>query len=340
MQIKRTNLEYLKHSNIISVNKELDKLFKDFVYLPLIVESQNQLIVEKEKTNSIVFNISNLQNLAIGQMPASRLIFQIENKWNELKIATNPDKLNILYDLELLYNLLDQEESDQITYIQNASVKNSSLLLTIMFFLLLITLFLIMFALNYQKLELGKALNEKEKTLSYTRAISILAKNYFDSSQSLKPIFDKNSKPLIMVIDDNFTNLLIIQVILESLGAKVITANNGSEVFFKFSHQIIDMILIDCQTTVMDSFEVVRSFRDHNVLIPILAMSDTTTLEVQNKCHSFGMNDIISKPIEINILILLLKKSLDLGPSFNSSLISDQLASVQTGFAKPLDSFH
>ena len=123
-------------------------------------------------------------------------------------------------------------------------------------------------------------------------------------------IFSKENMPTILVVDDNETNLLMAQAILEKLGAKTLVATNGKEAIYENSNSKIDLILMDCQMPVMDGFTATRELRKQHVNIPILAMSAYTAHEDQENCINAGMNGFIPKPISIKLLSSELRKEL------------------------------
>ena len=134
---------------------------------------------------------------------------------------------------------------------------------------------------------------------------------FFEDHFLIKEIFDKSDRPTILIVDDDPANLLIIQALLERLGASVLKASNGNEAINEFPRALIDLVLMDCQMPVMDGYEATKIIRKHNPQVPILAIGASLTLEDQSKCLKVGMNGFISKPIEIENLIYNIKKFLN-----------------------------
>jgi signal transduction histidine kinase/CheY-like chemotaxis protein len=131
-----------------------------------------------------------------------------------------------------------------------------------------------------------------------------------DEHKNVSAIFDKENIPTILVVDDNPTNLLLAQEILDRLGAKSIGATNGAEAITEYSNGKVDLILMDCQMPVMDGYQASRELRKLGATIPIWAMTANTANEDQGKFHDAGMNGFINKPISINSLSIKLKKTL------------------------------
>jgi signal transduction histidine kinase/CheY-like chemotaxis protein/HPt (histidine-containing phosphotransfer) domain-containing protein len=151
---------------------------------------------------------------------------------------------------------------------------------------------------------------------------------YIDEHKALSPIFSKDNSPLVLVVDDNSTNLLMAQAMLERLGTRTITATNGKEAIYEYSVNKIELILMDCQMPVMDGFEATKELRKQKCGIPILAMTANTAYEDQNKCFDAGMNGFIPKPISLKLLTNELGKYLNKNQDIVSLEVIDNLETV------------
>ena len=109
--------------------------------------------------------------------------------------------------------------------------------------------------------------------------------------------------------EDNEINAEILQVLLESKGASCKIYPNGKELVDAFASVRpgdYDMILIDIQMPVMDGLEATRRIRSGaNPLgktIPIFAMTANAFLEDIQKSKEAGMDEHLSKPVDIKVL--------------------------------------
>lgn len=123
-----------------------------------------------------------------------------------------------------------------------------------------------------------------------------------EEHNEITPIFTEENIPNILVVDDNPTNLLMAQAMLERLGAKTISASNGKEAIYEYNKNKVDLILMDCQMPVMDGYQATRELRRQGAAIPIIAMTANTAYEDQDKCFNEGMNGFIAKPFSVENL--------------------------------------
>jgi CheY-like chemotaxis protein len=93
---------------------------------------------------------------------------------------------------------------------------------------------------------------------------------------------------------------------LESLGLKVKTANNGLEALELIENHPFDLILMDCQMPEMDGYQCTQRIRcnerPHLAGIPIVALTANAMTEDRDHCLAAGMNDYLSKPVTMQVL--------------------------------------
>lgn len=119
----------------------------------------------------------------------------------------------------------------------------------------------------------------------------------------------------ILLVEDNELNSEIAVTILEMAGAKVDVAQNGQIAVDKFCMngcRYYNAILMDVRMPVMDGLEATKTIRssgkDDSLTIPIIAMSANAFEEDINTSLKSGMNDHLSKPIDIKRLYSVLSK--------------------------------
>jgi PAS domain S-box-containing protein len=114
----------------------------------------------------------------------------------------------------------------------------------------------------------------------------------------------------VLVAEDSRVNRMLIRLLLERLGLRVTTAEDGKEALNKALNQPYDLIFMDIQMPNMDGYQVVETLRRKAVTIPIVALTAHTTDHDREKCIAAGCNDCLSKPINRKELIELLSKYL------------------------------
>lgn len=132
----------------------------------------------------------------------------------------------------------------------------------------------------------------------------------------------------IMVVDDIEVNRNLIEDMLSDSLFKIIKSPGGKDSINKINKNKIDLILLDIEMPIMDGWKTIEQYKKMKLKIPVLAMSAHEDAEFEAKCHQFGFNGIVSKPINRNELNNSLKKILEL-PDAKSAQVKKQL-SVKT----------
>ena len=118
---------------------------------------------------------------------------------------------------------------------------------------------------------------------------------------------DKFDVEKVLVVEDNRANQMFIKVLLDKFKIKFDMANNGKEAVEKFKNNKYDLILMDINMPIMDGIEatkLIRQYEKENNLKPtkIVAVTANAIEGDKAKFLAIGMDDYISKPIDINKL--------------------------------------
>jgi CheY-like chemotaxis protein len=128
-----------------------------------------------------------------------------------------------------------------------------------------------------------------------------------------KKIDIKNSN--ILLVEDNAVNQKIILLSLKNDVRNIDVANNGKEALDKFAKSKYDLILMDIQMPVMNGITATKKIREveisTNTRIPIIAITANALAGDREVCLAAGMNDYISKPFQIDVLIQKMKDLLE-----------------------------
>lgn len=116
------------------------------------------------------------------------------------------------------------------------------------------------------------------------------------------------NKLKILLVEDNILNQRVVTFSLKKYQHEVIIANNGLEAIEKFSTDNFDVILMDIMMPVMDGLEATVRIReieknqDISRSTPIIALTANTMDNDREKCISYGMNEFLAKPFDIEKL--------------------------------------
>ena len=119
--------------------------------------------------------------------------------------------------------------------------------------------------------------------------------------------------PLILVVEDNETNQEVITQQLQLLGYRSELAVDGQQGLERWRSGNFDLVLTDCHMPVMDGFEMVRAIRQieqesGRMVTPIIAITANALQGEAERCKVAGMDDYLSKPVELQRLSQMLKR--------------------------------
>lgn len=137
------------------------------------------------------------------------------------------------------------------------------------------------------------------------------------SAHFVKPVtFDddylehKLANKRILLVEDNPMNVLVTEKFLRRWKMKMDIAENGKIALDKTFQNYYDIVLMDLQMPVMDGYEASHQIRNSKNPVPIIALTASTLLHVQEKVFASGMNDYITKPFDPKELIRKLAKNM------------------------------
>ena len=117
----------------------------------------------------------------------------------------------------------------------------------------------------------------------------------------------------ILLVEDNELNMEIAEFVIQSEGASVVKAWNGQEAveaFEKSASGEFDVILMDVMMPVMNGYEATKMIRTMDrsdaKKIPIIAMTANAFVEDRIKSKEAGMNEHVSKPIDMKLLVKII----------------------------------
>ncbi|HEV2479266.1 MAG TPA: two-component regulator propeller domain-containing protein [Puia sp.] len=113
----------------------------------------------------------------------------------------------------------------------------------------------------------------------------------------------------ILVAEDVIFNRMVIENVLNKLGFSPVLVENGQEAVERIACQEFDLVFMDVQMPVMDGLSAAREIRRMKIKQPVIvAMTAEAQESDRQECLAAGMDDYLSKPVQLNKLIGLIKK--------------------------------
>lgn len=124
---------------------------------------------------------------------------------------------------------------------------------------------------------------------------------------SLKEVLNGKT---VLIADDDVRNIFSLTKTLEQHKMKIVSALDGKEAMQQLENNgEIDIVLMDMMMPEMDGYETIRQIRQvpRYRHLPILAVTAKTMIGDREKCIRAGASDYISKPVDIDQLVSLLR---------------------------------
>ncbi|WP_370033497.1 HAMP domain-containing protein [Qipengyuania mesophila] len=118
----------------------------------------------------------------------------------------------------------------------------------------------------------------------------------------------------ILIVDDDIRNIFSLASVLESRGASVVYAERGADgIEMLRAKSSIDAALIDIMMPEMDGYETMQRIRQDDDLAgtPLIAVTAKAMRGDRLKCLEAGADDYISKPVDIELLMAVLRVAFD-----------------------------
>jgi len=118
----------------------------------------------------------------------------------------------------------------------------------------------------------------------------------------------------VLLVEDNPVNTYAAELMLAHLGCEVTTKSNGKEAVEAVFKTPFDVVLMDCWMPEMDGFaatlEIRRREREYGTArpLPIIALTAHAMKEDRERCLASGMDDYLSKPIDLARLSTILQR--------------------------------
>ena len=177
---------------------------------------------------------------------------------------------------------------------------------------------------------------EGKGTTFYIEIPVEVAEKSEETSQTASTDIPINTNAKILVVDDHPVNLLFMRKVLKKLGfSDADEACSGKEAIELTEKNKYDLIFMDCQMPEIDGFEASTIIREREELIgdiKIIAVTADAMKGAREKCLDAGMNDYISKPVDIEKLKAILGEWIpgDENATPQISAIVEEIATAQS----------
>ncbi|HXF33549.1 MAG TPA: response regulator, partial [Candidatus Acidoferrales bacterium] len=114
----------------------------------------------------------------------------------------------------------------------------------------------------------------------------------------------------ILIVDDDVRNIFALKSVLEDYKMEVLTAESGAQAIDLLDHgPAIDIVLMDIMMPEMDGYETIRRIRAQSrfTTLPIIALTAKAMKGDRETCLAAGASEYISKPVDTDQLISLIR---------------------------------
>ena len=114
-----------------------------------------------------------------------------------------------------------------------------------------------------------------------------------------------SNPPMILVVDDSTTNVVLLEAILDEKGYRIETALNAKEAYSIIAKQSPDLILLDLLMPKISGFDFLAQIRNNESTknTPVIVVSALTDEENISRIMEMGAIDFVKKPIDLQYLV-------------------------------------
>ncbi|RHW39973.1 response regulator [Lysinibacillus yapensis] len=139
-----------------------------------------------------------------------------------------------------------------------------------------------------------------------------------------------SNAPVIHIIDDDVSMLILLKDVLEGEGWIVITNTNPEKAVKQYFEMKPDCLIIDIHLPQKDGFQILEEIYEHNKkhFIPTIMISIKSSKETRMKAYQKGADDFFKKPIDLEEFVAKINRHLQRKKLFDESVLIDELTQV------------
>ena len=186
--------------------------------------------------------------------------------------------------------------------------------------------------------QIAKDSEALQRPLRARRILQLCASAQHDSATT-KPMAGVRLRGLhILVAEDNEVNQLVVEELLVLEGALVSITSNGQEAMRRLHEtgaSACDIVLSDVQMPEMDGYELARRITEFAPNLPVIGLTAHAMAEERVRCLAAGMREHLAKPIDVDLLVATILRSLP--PERRAAI--DSAATVAASAVPPAPTF-
>nr|CAA6814578.1 MAG: diguanylate cyclase/phosphodiesterase (GGDEF & EAL domains) with PAS/PAC sensor(s) [uncultured Thiotrichaceae bacterium] len=121
-------------------------------------------------------------------------------------------------------------------------------------------------------------------------------------------VFKPESKRFVLLVEDDELNQVVASELLKTLGITSVVVDSGHQALEILEEQSFDLIFMDVSLPGIDGYETTQKIRASGNATPIIALTAHALKGDKERCLEAGMNDYLSKPIDLDELKKVLEK--------------------------------
>ncbi len=114
----------------------------------------------------------------------------------------------------------------------------------------------------------------------------------------------------ILITDDEVNIVSGLKYAFEDEGFSVLTAGNGLEAWHEINTNSVDLVITDLRMPEMDGYELIKKISASYPTLPVIVLTGHGTIETAVETMRDGAIDFFTKPVDLDKLILVVKKSI------------------------------